>query len=121
MTSYADTLPCYDLRDGWRSLFAHPRGFGGRLAGWLMARRNAAMNEQCVHWLAPAPADRVLEIGFGHGRTLAAIAERTPSGLVAGVDPSAEMLRMAARPKNSARCSGSRGTRAPPAASRCSS
>ncbi|HEY8122228.1 MAG TPA: class I SAM-dependent methyltransferase [Myxococcota bacterium] len=71
-----------------------------------MARKNAAMNAACVEWLALAPADRVLEIGFGHGRTLAAIAELVPSGFVAGVDPSDEMLRMATRRNRAAIQSG---------------
>ena len=96
----------YREPQGWRSQFSNPRGFRGRLAGWLMARKNAAMNEKCVEWLAPAPADRVLEIGFGHGRTLGWIAERAPSGLVAGVDPSDEMLRMAGRRNRAAIQSG---------------
>ena len=91
---------------GWRSQFANPRGFGGRLAGWLMARKNAAMNDNLVEWLQLSPADRVLEIGFGHGRTLARIALRTPSGIVAGVDPSPEMLRMASRRNRAAVQSG---------------
>lgn len=90
------SAPCREP-SGWRSQFARPRGLGGRFAGWLMARKNAAMNAACVEWLALAPADRVLELGFGHGRTLASIAERTPSGFVAGVDPSPEMVRMASR------------------------
>jgi ubiquinone/menaquinone biosynthesis C-methylase UbiE len=105
MAAAAEAAPCRDLR-GWRSQFARPRGLGGRLAGWLMARKNAAMNAACVAWLAPAPADRVLEIGFGHGRTLSWIAERAPSGFVAGVDPSPEMLRMAARRNRAALMDG---------------
>ncbi len=91
---------------GWRSQFASPRGLGGRIAGWLMARKNAGMNAACVDWLALAPADRVLELGFGHGRTLAWIAERTPSGQIAGLDPSHEMLRMASRRNRAAIQSG---------------
>jgi SAM-dependent methyltransferase len=101
----AAAAPCPE-RSGWRSQFARPRGFGGRLAGWLMARKNGAMNARCVEWLAVAPADRVLEIGFGHGRTLAWLAERAPSGVVVGIDPSPEMLRMAARRNRAAIQSG---------------
>jgi ubiquinone/menaquinone biosynthesis C-methylase UbiE len=71
-----------------------------------MARKNAAMNRACVEWHDVRPADRVLEIGFGHGRTLAWIAERALSGVVAGVDPSAEMLRMASRRNRAALESG---------------
>jgi ubiquinone/menaquinone biosynthesis C-methylase UbiE len=71
-----------------------------------MARKNAAMNDACVGLLALAPADSVLELGFGHGRTLAAIAERVPSGFLAGVDPSREMLRMASARNRAAIQSG---------------
>jgi ubiquinone/menaquinone biosynthesis C-methylase UbiE len=87
-------LPCDEARD-WRSQFAHPHGWLGRCAGWLMARKNAAMNAACIEWLEVGPGDRVLEIGFGHGRTIAWLAQRAPGGLVAGVDPSDTMLRQA--------------------------
>jgi ubiquinone/menaquinone biosynthesis C-methylase UbiE len=83
---------CAD-QTGWRSQFGSPRGLGGWLAGQLMARKNAPMNRACVALLRPGPEDRVLEIGFGHGRTLAWLARR--AGFVAGVDPSPVMLRQA--------------------------
>jgi SAM-dependent methyltransferase len=86
-------LPCADLareHGGWRSQFALP--------------------------LAPAPGERVLELGFGHGRTIAWLAERTgPDGLVAGADPSDTMLRQASARNRDAiaarRCGSRRGTR----------
>jgi SAM-dependent methyltransferase len=37
----------------------------------------------------------VLEVGFGHGRTLGRAAELAPQGLVAGIDISAAMVEMA--------------------------
>jgi ubiquinone/menaquinone biosynthesis C-methylase UbiE len=43
------------------------------------------------------PGDRVLEIGFGHGCTLAAVAARADRGRVIGVDPSEVMVRQASR------------------------
>ncbi len=82
---------------GWRSQFAHPRGLAGWLAGALMARKNAAMNDAAVAALEVSETDRVLEIGFGHGRTIAALARRARRGLVAGVDRSETMLAMASR------------------------
>jgi SAM-dependent methyltransferase len=39
----------------------------------------------------------VLEVGFGHGATIGRLAAAVSGGWVAGVDPSAEMCRMAAR------------------------
>ena len=43
------------------------------------------------------PSSRVLEIGFGPGLGLAALAERVPEGQVIGVDPSLLMHRHAGR------------------------
>jgi SAM-dependent methyltransferase len=81
----------------WRSQFAHPRGLLGRLAGALMAAKNAAMNDAAAARVPLRPGDHVLELGFGHGRTLAALAARVPRGRAVGVDPSDAMLAMAAR------------------------
>jgi ubiquinone/menaquinone biosynthesis C-methylase UbiE len=100
-------LPCAGLPEqqgDWRSQFALPRGWLGRLAGRLMARKNAAMNAACVEWLAPKPEDRVLELGFGHGRTIEWLAARADS--VAGVDPSDTMLRQASRRNRDAIAAG---------------
>jgi ubiquinone/menaquinone biosynthesis C-methylase UbiE len=95
-------LPCAELEEGagWRSQFALPRGALGHAAGWLMGRKNSAMNAALVEWLAPQPGERVVELGSGHGRTLASIAERVSAGeggRAVGVDPSDTMLRQAAR------------------------
>ena len=38
------------------------------------------------------PASRVLEVGFGHGRTLSRALELASNGLVAGIDVSADMV-----------------------------
>jgi len=55
----------------------------------------AAMNAFTVEALGIGPEDRVLEIGFGPGEALAECVRLTPGGFVAGIDRSAEMLRMA--------------------------
>jgi len=62
-----------------------------------MALETARDNERAIELLAPRPADHVLEIGFGHGRTIARLAKLVPSGVVAGVEVSERMLRMAGR------------------------
>jgi SAM-dependent methyltransferase len=79
--------------------FAHPRGLWGRLAGQVMARKPA--NRERGRWalaeLGPGPDDRVLEIGYGPGLSLAEACRRVGRGRVTGVDLSSVMLRQATR------------------------
>jgi SAM-dependent methyltransferase len=77
--------------------WAHPAGLVGRLAGWEMALGKAGLDDEVADLLAPAPADRLLEVGHGPGTTMARLAERVPAGQVVGVDPSVVMHRQAAR------------------------
>jgi ubiquinone/menaquinone biosynthesis C-methylase UbiE len=63
--------------------------------GRFMAHETARENAIAIELLHLEPADRVLELGFGHGRTIRSIVERVPAGHVAGVDFSATMLRLA--------------------------
>jgi len=62
-----------------------------------MERETAVQNDAALTALAVRADDRVLEIGFGHGRTLERLARATPSGFVAGLDHSPEMYEMARR------------------------
>jgi ubiquinone/menaquinone biosynthesis C-methylase UbiE len=79
------------------SQFACPTGLLGRIAGRVMAIKNAGMNEFAVETLGVQPDDQVLEIGFGHGRTIRMIAEKAKVGFVAGIDLSDVMVRQAAK------------------------
>lgn len=83
--------------DRVKSQFACPQGRLGRFVGQLMAIKNAWMNRFAVETLDVQPADQILEIGFGSGRTLQWLAQRAHQGLVAGVDLSSVMVRQAAR------------------------
>jgi ubiquinone/menaquinone biosynthesis C-methylase UbiE len=74
-----------------------PRGPVGRLIGQGMARGNAYEAHWTVTLLDLQPADHVLEIGFGPGIGLQQAAEQTTAGVVAGVDYSLTMVRMARR------------------------
>jgi ubiquinone/menaquinone biosynthesis C-methylase UbiE len=60
-----------------------------------MAAETASVNERALALLGCRPDDHVLEIGFGHGRSLARAATLVPMGFVAGVDVSEDMVRMA--------------------------
>lgn len=76
----------------------HPRGAAGRVAAWEMAHRpsNRQRSRWVVSLLAVRPDDQVLEIGFGPGVAVAALA-RAGAGHVYGIDHSGVMLRRASR------------------------
>ncbi|HTJ40593.1 MAG TPA: class I SAM-dependent methyltransferase [Kofleriaceae bacterium] len=74
-----------------------PAGWIGRLLLGVMARETAAFNAEVLDALAPQDGERVLEIGFGHGRTLADAAARTPGARFAGVDVSEAAARVATK------------------------
>lgn len=84
--------------------FGHPRGFPGRIAGWIMAHRgsNQQRNRWVVGLLDVGPADRVLEIGFGPGIAIAELARRATRGHVYGIDHSAVMVGRASRHNHAA-------------------
>ena len=81
----------------WRRQFRLPSGPLGALFGHLMVLTNRAINRLAVECLAVGPGDHVLEIGFGHGKLIGDVARRATRGFVAGIDPSATMLRQARR------------------------
>ncbi|MEU8171585.1 methyltransferase domain-containing protein [Microbispora hainanensis] len=76
-----------------------PRGVVGWANGRLFALRpsNRRRNVWAVRLLDVQPTDRVLEIGFGPGIAIAALAARAVRGHVFGVDHSQAMVRQAAR------------------------
>jgi len=74
-----------------------PSGLIGHVLARLMAVETADDNKRAVELLAPQLADHVLEIGFGHGRSIARVAMLAKGGFVAGVDISERMLQMARR------------------------
>ena len=76
---------------------SRPRGLVGRLLGHVMAIETASLNSQALELLGLQPSDRLLEVGFGHGRTIRLAAAQVPQGFVAGVDVSEDMVRMAQR------------------------
>jgi ubiquinone/menaquinone biosynthesis C-methylase UbiE len=76
---------------------ARPSGFIGRVIAGIMARETADLNNRALRALRPSSSDRVLEVGFGHGRTIERLASAVSNGRVHGVDASELMLNMAAR------------------------
>lgn len=74
-----------------------PSGLLGHLVAHGMARDTAACNDRALHYLDVQSADRVIEIGSGHGRTIQRIAALAPDGFVAGIDFSSTMHAVATR------------------------
>jgi arsenite methyltransferase len=72
-------------------------GFVGRISGSVMARLNRDMERAAIAELSPSPYHSVLAIGFGPGIGIEFLAEMLPTGLVAGIDPSATMNELAQR------------------------
>lgn len=95
-----------------RSPFAFPEGLLGRLAGWYMhvTFDPAPLLEVCQ----VRADDRVLEVGFGPGSMVRALADA--GARVVGVDPSPAMIASASRRAKAAILEGrvelSRGTAA---------
>ncbi len=88
------------------SQFGRPRGQVGAFVGWLMAIKNRPRNAWLVELVNPQPRDRILEIGFGPGATLAILARRAVEGYVAGVDHAEVMVQQARRRNRTAVASG---------------
>lgn len=73
-----------------------PAGFFGRYFGALIFRKgNAEMNAFVMDCLALGANDHVLEIGFGPGELIHAMARHAQEGLIEGVDFSKPMFAMA--------------------------
>jgi SAM-dependent methyltransferase len=82
----------------WRGISRQarqPRGLGGWLLSRLWLRETAAVNDTALALVAPAPGQRILEVGFGPGRTLGRIA--AAKAVAVGVETSAAVLRAAAQ------------------------
>jgi SAM-dependent methyltransferase len=88
------------------SHWGRPRGSIGRLAGWEMSHGKEATNRLVTELLGVERGDRVVEVGFGPGVTVAHLAGLVGNGLVAGVDHSDVMLAQAVRRNRTAAAAG---------------
>ena len=77
------------------SQWGNPTGWAGRIVGHLMAAKNDGMNRAAIQHLDLQPEDRVLEVGFGPGKAIQTVAERTRNGFVVGLDHSPIMVHQA--------------------------
>lgn len=71
----------------------HAHGVLGRLIAFIMARETWGENRRAIAALDLRPSDHVLDVGCGHGRSLATLAAN--AGGVVGVDPSDLMAEIA--------------------------
>lgn len=76
-------------------MFVRPEGAPGKLGADLMERNGGPMTREVVARLNLGLTDSVIEIGFGPGLGLEALARAVPQGYVAGIDHSALMYRRA--------------------------
>jgi Phosphorylase superfamily len=67
---------------------AKPSGLLGQVIAGIMSHETSDLNEHAVRLLRPSPFDRVLEVGFGHGRTIERLASVVQYGRVCGIDVS---------------------------------
>jgi ubiquinone/menaquinone biosynthesis C-methylase UbiE len=74
-----------------------PRGWMGEIVARVMSYETIRANRIALEQLKVGAGESVLEVGCGHGRTLAAIERKHRAGLVAGIDPSAVMVALASR------------------------
>lgn len=88
------------LAQTWVSIgkqLRNPTGFRGRLTGHAMGLMNEQSNQLAVAALSVRPEDTVLELGFGSGRAIQALAGIVARGRVFGIDHSPTMLTQATR------------------------
>jgi trans-aconitate methyltransferase len=79
--------------------FKQPRGWPGRLAGYLMANResNIERNKWVVGLLELKDVDYVLEVGYGPGLAIGYVAQQLTTGKIIGIDHSRIMFEQASR------------------------
>ena len=81
-----------------RSQFGKPSGlFGALFMGPILNLSNTRLVNAAVELLDPQARDTVLDIGFGGGLSLLALAAKAPGAKIVGVDYSREMVETAAR------------------------
>ncbi len=81
-------------RDPPAPIAQRPQGFFGALFGYVMEWMNERAYTAALQALAPRPAERFLEIGFGTGRCIELLLA-TPDVFVAGLDPTPTMVARA--------------------------
>jgi arsenite methyltransferase len=74
-----------------------PHGWLAPVAARMLNRANRPLIQSAIDLLAVQPGDRVLEVGFGGGLSLAMLLDEVGAGQVLAIEPSPEMVRRARR------------------------
>lgn len=85
-----------DNHNAFSGHLAHPDGFYGQVISRYADMTFEAVNQWTINLMALQPDDNVLEIGFGSGRAIQAMAAVPGIGSVVGIDNSALMVQQAA-------------------------
>src|SRR5688572_235344 len=83
------------IRSAIKKQFHEPRGWLGRVIGFYLQHYKTERNRWGAELLDIQPTDIILEIGFGPGVAIKAIAVQITSGKVIGIDPSPLMVKQA--------------------------
>lgn len=83
------------LAEGLAGQLENPRGALGHVIGALMRMVNREPNDLALKALGVCSGDDALELGFGPGEGVRALARLTSGGTVHGIDQSAAMLAQA--------------------------
>ena len=73
----------------------NPQGLLGRIIALIMSFESKAINQVGLDLLELRPDDKVLEVGFGHGKTIRKGCLLIENGMFAGIDISKTMLSVA--------------------------
>ena len=76
---------------------AHPRGWFGRVLGFIWSFEHRKLNAKTLDLLEIRPTDRVLDVGCGSGTGVRDAASRASHGHVTGIDVSQLMVDTARR------------------------
>lgn len=81
------------FKEFWANQFREPKGFGGRIAAFIMNRMNRPMYKIVLTEIKSGM--KVLDIGFGNGYMLKKLLKKYNSKFY-GIDVSRDMVRLAA-------------------------
>ena len=90
-----EARPVRPASSGLAEQLQNPHGAAGRLAGAAMRLINREPNALALEALDVRGAEDVLELGFGPGEGVRALARLSPRGTIYGIDQSATMLAQA--------------------------